>query len=87
MFMRVAPAYDSAHRLGAGIDWGQDNDYTVLAIFDRNTLEEMTGFRGRKTRNILFQLKKEGKIRSERKEGLRGKAYGLGMSRVIYLNL
>ena len=41
MFMRVAPAYDDAHRFGAGIDWGQDNDYTVLAIDDRNTLQEV----------------------------------------------
>ena len=51
---------------------------------DRKTLTEMTGFKGRKIGNIVFKLRKEGKIRSERKEGLRGAAYGLGMSRTFY---
>ncbi len=45
---------------------------TVLAIIkrsrkgiDKATLEKKTGFEGRKIRDIIFRLKKQGKIKSE----------------------
>ena len=47
---------------------------TVLAIIKRSrkgidtaTLEKKTGFEGRKIRDIIFRLRKQGKIKSERK--------------------
>ena len=47
---------------------------TVLAIVKRSrkgidtaTLEKKTGFEGRKIRDIIFRLRKQGKIKSERK--------------------
>ncbi len=47
---------------------------TVLAIIKRSrkgidtaTLEKKTGFEGRKIRDIIYKLKKQGKIKSERK--------------------
>jgi transcription initiation factor IIE alpha subunit len=47
---------------------------TVLAIVKRSrkgidtaTLEKKTGFKGRKIRDTIFRLRKEGKIKSERK--------------------
>ena len=47
---------------------------TVLAIVKRSrkgidsaTLEKKTGFEGRKVRDIVFRLRKQGKIKSERK--------------------
>ena len=47
---------------------------TVLAIVKRSrkgidtaTLEKKTGFKGRKIRDIIFRLRKQGKIKSERK--------------------
>ena len=47
---------------------------TVLAIVKRSrkgidtaTLERKTGFKGRKIRDIIFRLRKQGKIKSERK--------------------
>jgi transcription initiation factor IIE alpha subunit len=47
---------------------------TVLAIVKRSrkgidtaTLEKKTGFVGRKIRDIIFRLRKQGKIKSERK--------------------
>jgi len=47
---------------------------TVLAIVKRSrkgidtaTLEKKTGFKGRKIGDIVYRLKKEGKIKSERK--------------------
>jgi len=47
---------------------------TVLAIvkssrkgIDTATLEKKTGFEGRKIRDIIFRLRKQGKIKSERK--------------------
>ena len=53
---------------------------TVLAIVKRSrrgidtaTLEKKTGFEGRKIRDIIFRLRKQGKIKSERK-GLYAKA-------------
>ena len=47
---------------------------TVLAIIKRSrkaidtaTLKKKTGFEGRKIRDIIFRLRKQGKIKSERK--------------------
>ncbi len=47
---------------------------TVLAIVKRSrkgidiaTLEKKTGFKGRKISDIIFRLRKQGKIKSERK--------------------
>ena len=47
---------------------------TVLAIIKRSrkgidtaTLEKKTGFKGRKIRDTIFRLKKEGKIKKDRK--------------------
>jgi len=51
---------------------------------DLATLEKKTGFKYYSIKNILHLLKKQGKIRSERKEGLRGEEYGLGKSRKLY---
>ena len=51
---------------------------------DLATLEKKTGFKYYSIKNILHWLRKQGKITSERKEGLRGEAYGLGKSRILY---
>ena len=51
---------------------------------DLATLEKRTGFKNYSIKNIIHRLRKQGKITSERKEGLRGEAYGLGKSRILY---
>jgi len=51
---------------------------------DIKTLEKKTGFKYYTTRNIIHMLRIQGKIKSKRKQGLRGAAYGLGMSRTLY---
>jgi DNA-binding transcriptional regulator PaaX len=51
---------------------------------DLATLEKKTGFKNYSIRNIIYGLKKQGKITTERKVRLRGEAYGLGKSRVLY---
>jgi len=51
---------------------------------DLSTLEKKTGFKTYTIKNIIHWLKKQGKITSRRKEGLRGEEYGLGKSRVLY---
>ena len=51
---------------------------------DIKTLERKTGFKYNTINQIVFRLKKQGKIKSKRKEGLRGAAYGLGKSRTPY---
>jgi hypothetical protein len=51
---------------------------------DTKTLEEKIGLKYYTIRQIIFRLKKEGKITSKRKEGLRGVAYGPGKSRTVY---
>ncbi len=51
---------------------------------DLPTLEKKTGFKNYTIKNIIHWLRKQGKITSKRKEGLRGAAYGLGMSRTLY---
>ena len=49
-----------------------------------NTLEKKTGFEYRTILQIILTLRQEGKIRSQLKEGLRGKAYATGKSRTLY---
>jgi len=51
---------------------------------DLATLEKKTGFKYYSIKNIIHMLRIQGKIKSKRKEGLRGAAYGLGMSRILY---
>ena len=51
---------------------------------DLATLEKKTGFKNYSIKNIIYRLKKQGKITSERKVRLRGEAYGLGKSRILY---
>ncbi len=51
---------------------------------DIRTLGKKTGFKYNTVDQIIHSLMKQGKIKSERKEGLRGAAYGLGMSRTLY---
>ncbi len=51
---------------------------------DIKTLEKKTGFKYYTIRNIIHMLRIQGKIKSKRKEGLQGAAYGLGKSRTIY---
>ena len=51
---------------------------------DLATLEKKTGFKNYSIRNIIYELKKQGKFTTERKVRLRGEAYGLGMSRILY---
>ncbi len=51
---------------------------------DIKTLEKQTGFKYYTIRNIIHMLRIQGKIKSKRKEGLRGAAYGLGKSRTLY---
>ncbi len=51
---------------------------------DLATLEKKTGFKYYSIKNIIHMLRIQGKIKSKRKEGLRGAAYGLGKSRTLY---
>jgi hypothetical protein len=51
---------------------------------DIKTLERKTGFKYNTINQIVFRLKKQGKIKSKRKEGPRGAAHGLGKSRSLY---
>jgi len=51
---------------------------------DIRTLRKKTGFKYNTINQIVFRLKKQGKIKTERKEGPRGAAYGLGKSRPLY---
>ena len=51
---------------------------------DIKTLEKKTGFAYYTIRNIIHMLRIQGKIKSKRKEGLRGAAYGLGKTRTLY---
>ena len=51
---------------------------------DIKTLEKKTGFAYYTIRNIIHMLRVQGKIKSKRKEGLRGAAYGLGKTRTLY---
>ena len=51
---------------------------------DIKTLEKKTGLKYYPIRQIILRLRKQGKIKSKRKEGLRGAAYGLGKSRTLY---
>jgi mRNA-degrading endonuclease YafQ of YafQ-DinJ toxin-antitoxin module len=51
---------------------------------DLATLEKRTGFKNYSIKNIIHRLRKQGKITSRRKEGLRGEEYGLGKSRTLY---
>ena len=48
------------------------------------TLEKKTGWKYDTIRQILHNLRTQGKIRSKRKEGLRGKAYAAGKKRFLY---
>ncbi len=51
---------------------------------DLPTLEKKTGFKYYSIKNIIHWLRKQGRITSKRKEGLRGENYGLGKSRILY---
>ena len=51
---------------------------------DLATLEKKTGIKYNTISQIVMTLKMQDKIKSKRKEGLRGAAYGLGMSRTLY---
>ena len=51
---------------------------------DLATLEKKTGFKYYSIKNIIHWLRKQGRITSKRKEGLRGENYGLGKSRTLY---
>ncbi len=51
---------------------------------DINTLEKITGFKNKQIKQIILSLRQEGKIQGKLKEGLRGKAYGAGISRSLY---
>jgi len=51
---------------------------------DIKALEKKTGFTYYTIRNIINMLRIQGKIKSKRKEGLRGAAYGLGKTRTLY---
>jgi len=48
------------------------------------TLEKKTGWKYNTIRQILNRLRTQGKIKSKRKEGLRGKAYAAGKRRFLY---
>ncbi len=51
---------------------------------DLATLQKKTGFKYDSIKNIIHMLRIQGKLKSKRKEGLRGAAYGFGMSRTLY---
>ena len=48
------------------------------------TLEKKTGWKYDTISQILHRLRTQGKIKSKRKEGLRGKAYAAGKRRFLY---
>lgn len=48
------------------------------------TLEKKTGWKYDTIRQIIYRLRTQGKIRTKRKEGLRGKAYAAGKRRFLY---
>jgi DNA-binding IscR family transcriptional regulator len=48
------------------------------------TLEKKTGLKYDTIRQIILKLRNQGKIKSKRKEGLRGKAYAAGKRRFLY---
>jgi hypothetical protein len=48
------------------------------------TLEKKTGWKYDTIRQIIQRLRNQGKIKSKRKEGLRGKAYAAGKRRFLY---
>ncbi len=48
------------------------------------TLEKKTGWKYDTIRQIIHRLRTQGKIKSKRKEGLRGKAYAAGKRRFLY---
>ena len=48
------------------------------------TLEKKTGLKYDTIRQIIQRLRNQGKIKSKRKEGLRGKAYAAGKRRFLY---
>lgn len=49
------------------------------------TLEKKTGWKYDTISQILHKLRTQDKIKSKRKEGLRGKAYAAGKKRFLYL--
>ncbi len=51
---------------------------------DLATLEKKTGFKYYSIKNIIHMLRIQGKIKSKRKEGLRGPNYLSGGSRTLY---
>ncbi len=51
---------------------------------DLATLEKKTGFKYYSIKNIIHILRIQGKIKSKRKEGLRGPNYLSGGSRILY---
>ncbi|MBC8461628.1 MAG: hypothetical protein H8D67_26950 [Deltaproteobacteria bacterium] len=48
------------------------------------TLEKKTGWKYDTIRQIIYRLRNQGKIKSKRKQGLRGKAYADGKRRFLY---
>ncbi len=48
------------------------------------TLEKKTGWKYDTIRQIIHRLRSQGKVKSKRKEGLRGKAYAAGKRRFLY---
>ncbi len=48
------------------------------------TLEKKTGWKYDTIKQIIYRLRNQGKIKSKRKEGLRGKAYAAGKKRFLY---
>ncbi len=48
------------------------------------TLEKKTGWKYDTIRQIIYKLRNQGKVKSKRKEGLRGKAYAAGKRRFLY---
>ena len=48
------------------------------------TLEKKTGLKYDTIKQIILKLRNQGKIKSKRKEGFRGKAYAAGKRRFLY---
>ena len=48
------------------------------------TLEKKTGWKYDTISQIIYRLRNQGKVKSKRKEGLRGKAYAAGKRRFLY---
>jgi len=48
------------------------------------TLEKKTGLKYDTIKQIILKLRNQGKIKSKRKEGFRGKAYAAGKKRFLY---